>query len=129
MIKFNKTYFIIAIVFFIIEVLIAKYSTGFIRHTIGDYLVVILLYTFIKSLINYSVHKTAVTVLIIAFVIEFLQLTNFKNLYPNEYRKAFQLVLGTSFSIGDLVAYSLGILSIIILENKINKHGKITKSI
>ena len=47
---FNLKYFIIFILLFLTEVVIAKYTTGFIRHTVGDYLVVMFVYTFIKSI-------------------------------------------------------------------------------
>ncbi|PQJ79252.1 DUF2809 domain-containing protein [Polaribacter porphyrae] len=114
--KFNKTYFVIAIVLFLIEIGIAKYTTGFIRHTIGDYLCVMLLYAIIKSFVKISVIKTAILVLLIAYVVEFLQLSNLKNFYPDKYANTLKLVLGTSFSMGDLVAYTLGIATVILIE-------------
>ena len=117
MIKFNKIYFTISIFLFLIEILIAKYATGFLRHTIGDYLCVILLYTFIKSFIKIDNLKIALFVLLISYVVEFLQLTDLQKIYPSEYSKILKLLFGTSFSVGDLVAYTLGILSILVLEN------------
>ena len=117
---FNLKYFIIFILLFLTEVVIAKYTTGFIRHTVGDYLVVILLYAFLKSFIKSSVVIIAGFVLLIAYLIEFIQLTNLKNLYLEDYKRVFQLVLGTSFSVGDLVAYTLGILTVLIIESKIS---------
>ena len=117
MIKFNKLYFIISIFLFLTEVFIAKYATGFLRHTIGDYLCVILLYTFIKSFIKIDNLKIALLVLLISYVVEFLQLTDLQKMYPSEYSKILKLLFGTSFSVGDLVAYTLGILSTLGLEN------------
>lgn len=114
--KFSKIYFILFIAIFLIEVAIAKYATGFLRHTIGDYLVVILLYSLIKSFLNLSVEKTAFFVLCIAYLVEFLQLTSLQNMYPEKYTKWFQIILGTSFSIGDLIAYTLGVISILLIE-------------
>ena len=116
MIQFHKTYLIISLIFFWIEVLIAKYTTGFIRHTFGDYLCVMLLYTFIKSFVKTTDLKIGIVVLLIAYIVEFLQLTNLQNAYPKAYAKTLQLVLGTSFSIGDLVAYTWGIITILIIE-------------
>ena len=101
-----------------IEVCIA-FSDGFIRHTLGDYFVVILLYAFIKSFTNLSIKKTAVIVLTIAFVIEFLQLTNLQNWFPTEHLTFVKLTLGTSFSVGDLLAYTLGIITVLTIENSI----------
>lgn len=120
--KFNKNYFLISLILFLLEIIIAKYTTGFIRHTFGDFLCVILIYTFIKSFVKLSNLKTAVIVLLIAYVVEFLQLTNLQNFYPDEYSNTLKLVLGTSFSIGDLVAYTLGIITTLLIEYKLKKH-------
>ncbi|WP_339884625.1 DUF2809 domain-containing protein [Polaribacter vadi] len=121
MIKYNKFYFILFLILFLSEIFIAKYTTGFIRHTFGDYLCVILIYAFIKSFVKLSNLKTASIVLLIAYTVEFLQLTNLQNFYPNEHVKTLKLILGTSFSIGDLVAYTLGIITTLIIEYKLEK--------
>ena len=118
---FNLKYFLIFIILFLSEIFIAKYTTGFIRHTFGDYLCVILIYTFIKSFVKISDLKTASIVLLIAYTVEFLQLTNLQNFYPNEYANTLKLVLGNSFSIGDLLAYTLGIITTLIIEYKLKK--------
>lgn len=121
--KFKSYYFIAFILLFIIEALIAKYlKDGFIRHTFGDFLVVILLYCFLKSFLNYKSYQVALVVFIISFLIEFLQLTNFLELLHLEQNKLAKIVLGSTFSISDLVAYTLGIISILIFEHK-RPHG------
>jgi len=120
--QLNKTYLIIAILLFIIEVLIAVFlKTGFIRHTFGDYLVVILIYCFCKSFIKIESFKLGVLVLMLAFSIEFLQLTNFLELLNLQNNHLAKLLLGTSFRFTDLVAYTLGVISIILIENKLQK--------
>ena len=121
MIKFNKIYFITSILLFIVEIVIAKYATGFIRHTFGDYLAVMLVYTMIKSAFNISIEKAALLTIAISFIIEFLQLSNLQNLYPVAYSKTYKIVLGTSFSIGDLVAYFLGVVTIVLIEKYVRK--------
>ena len=118
MIQFNKIYFIGFILIFIIEIVIAKYATGFIRHTIGDVLATIFLYCLIKSFISISTNKTLLIVFIISFIIEFLQLTNFQNLYPEKMEKYLRIILGTSFSIGDLIAYLVGLTLVYIVERR-----------
>ena len=121
MMKFNKIYFIIAIVLLLVEIAIAKYSNGFIRHTFGDYLCVILLYALIKSFSTLSTLKTSIIVLCIAYSIEFIQLTDLQKIYPSEYSKILKLLLGTSFSFGDLLAYTLGVATVILLEKHLRK--------
>lgn len=63
----------------------------------------------------------AIIVLFISFIIEFLQLTPFLewlNLHDNTLVKT---VLGSTFHVSDLVAYSLGVITIIIIESKLKQ--------
>lgn len=121
MIQFNKNYFLLFVLILILEILIAKYATGFLRHTIGDVLAVIFLYGLIKSFLKISVNKTLLIVFIISYGIEFLQLNNLQNLYPENWEKPLKIILGTSFSIGDLIAYLVGIMIVYFVEkNRIN---------
>jgi hypothetical protein len=116
---FKKTYFILFLILFLIEASIAYFlKTGFIRHTFGDFLVVILLYCLLKSFINAKPITMTIVVLFFSFVIEFLQLTPFLewlNLHDNTLAKT---ILGSTFHISDLVAYTLGVITIIIAESK-----------
>lgn len=69
---FNRNYFIAFILLLVIEVLIAAFlNDGFIRHTMGDFLVVILLYCFFKSFLKTNSIAVAIVTLAIAFTIEF----------------------------------------------------------
>ncbi|MGJ8761412.1 DUF2809 domain-containing protein [Polaribacter sp. AHE13PA] len=119
--KIYLNYFIPFILLLIIEVLIERFATGFIRFTIGDYLAVMLVYTLIKSILRISIEKAILITFIIAFSIEFLQLSDLQNNFPAAYSKTLKIILGTSFSFGDLVAYSLGIISIILVERYLKK--------
>ena len=119
--KIHLKYFITFILLLIIEILIARYATGFLRHTIGDYLAVMFVYTFIKSIFKISIEKAVLITFSISFIIEFLQLSDLQNHFPKEYSQIFKLVLGTSFSIGDLVAYTLGIISIYLIEKYLKR--------
>ena len=93
-------------------------KSGFIRHTFGDYLIVFMVYCLLKSFINLKPGYTAIVVLFITFIIEFLQLTpflEFLNLQDNTYAK---LILGSTFHISDLIAYLFGVITIIAVEFK-----------
>lgn len=118
---FKKTYFALFLILLLIEICIAYFlKTGFIRHTFGDFLVVILLYCFLRSFVNIKPIAIALFVLFVSFLIEFLQLTSFLewlNLQDNYLAKT---ILGCTFHVSDLVAYTLGIITVIIIENKIN---------
>lgn len=119
----NKPYILITILLLTIEVLIANFFThGFIRHTLGDYLVVILLYCFFKSFIKSSPTRVAIAVLIFSYLVEFLQLINIIDLLNLNDNHLMKLILGNTFSISDLVAYSLGIITVLIIEYKLQNH-------
>ncbi len=116
--KFNTYYFIAFLILFCIEALIAiLLKDGFIRHTFGDYLVVILLFCFFKSFIKGKSFQTALAVLIISYVIEFLQLTNFLELLQLHDSSFAKIVLGSTFHVSDLAAYTLGVITILIFEH------------
>lgn len=117
--KLNKIYLIASILLLITEILIAVYlKTGFIRHTFGDFLVTILLYTSFKSIFEVDAIKLGITVLIFAFIIEFAQLINLLKILGLENNHLAKLILGSTFQLSDLVAYTLGIFFILIIEFK-----------
>ena len=122
--SFNRTYFFFFLQLFLIEVLIAVFlKDGFIRHTFGDYLVVILMYSFLKSFWDAKPIIVSIVVLTISFLVEFLQLFNLLKLLHIESNYLARLVLGNTFQIGDLLAYCLGIMTILIVEiNYLKKH-------
>lgn len=117
--KFSKTYFILTVALLIIEALIAIYlKTGFIRHTVGDFLVVILIYCFFKSFFKINSTKLAIAVFLFALFIEMLQLLNILSLLGMENNKTAILILGSTFQISDLVAYGLGLICFFIIDLK-----------
>jgi len=117
MLTFNKNYFILTILLFFVEVLIALFvNDSFIRPYLGDVLVVILIYCCIKSFFKLPVLPIAVFVLIFAFTIEFLQFLNIVEKLHLEQSKIARTVLGTSFSWIDLLTYIIGIAIIIGVE-------------
>ena len=113
--RFSVPYFVGFLVILLIEALIAAFlKTGFIRHTFGDYLVVILLYCFFRSFINGKSIRIALFVLCIAYTVELLQLTTYLEYFNVQDSYIVGLILGSSFSFGDLLAYTLGIITVII---------------
>jgi hypothetical protein len=116
-IAFNKTYFGIAILIFVIEVLIALFvRDSFIRPYFGDVLVVILMYCFVKAFINLPVLPVAIAVLLFAFTIEFLQYIHIVELLGLQDSKILSTVLGTSFAWNDILAYIAGFTTILFGE-------------
>jgi len=107
-------------VLLVIEVSIATFlSAGFIRSTLGDFLVVILIYCFIKSMFDWKPINVAIGVLIFAYVIELLQFFQVLKILNLQDHKILATILGSTFQISDLIAYTLGTITILILEQKI----------
>lgn len=117
MFRFHKTYFLLAINLFLIEVLIAIFvHDNFIRPYFGDFLVVALIYSSIKSILKSDTTVTAIAVLLFSFLIEVLQYLNFIKWVGLDNSEIAGIVLGTSFAWFDIVAYSLGIITILGIE-------------
>ncbi|WP_419801993.1 DUF2809 domain-containing protein [Mucilaginibacter sp.] len=120
--RFNKTYFLFTILLFLTEVFIAVYlHDEIIRPYGGDFLVVILIYCFVKSFFNTPVKATALAVLLFSYLIETLQYFHLVDLLGLEKHTIARIVIGTSFAWTDLLAYTLGILLVLIVEFRLKK--------
>jgi hypothetical protein len=123
----RKQYLAITILLFLTEVLIALFvNNKFIRSYVGDFLVVILIYSFIRSFFRLQVLPTTLGVLLFSFVIETLQYFNFVKLLGLEKILWIRIILGNSFSWFDLLAYFLGVLLILLLEDLMKKYRFLT---
>lgn len=116
-ILFNKHYFFLTLFLFAIEIYIAKYiHDDVIRPYIGDMLVVILIYCFVKSFIATKVLPTAFAVLLFSYLIETLQYLKIVNILGLQKYKLARIIIGTSFSWADILMYSIGIAIVIVVE-------------
>lgn len=116
---FNKKYFIAFLLLFLTEVAIAYFlKSGFIRHTVGDFLVVILMYCFLRSFVKMNPFILAGITLSIAYFIEFLQMTTFLEVLGWEHNRWANLIFGNSFSVQDLVAYTLGVAVVYYIDQR-----------
>ncbi len=122
MFRFHSGYFIAAFVLFIVEVLIALYvNDSFIRPYLGDVLVVILIYCFIRTFFNTPVLATTIGVLAFSFLIEILQYFQIVHHLGLQHNKLARIVIGTSFAWEDLIAYAVGGTLILLVEKKLIK--------
>ena len=118
--KFNRHYFVLAVLIFGIEILIAKFAHDqIIRPYVGDLLVVILIYCFIKSFLHTPVFATALFVLVFSYAVETLQYFHIVNRLGLGGSKIAGIIMGNSFEWIDLIAYTVGISLVIYLEKKI----------
>ena len=114
---FRKSYFILSVVLFFVEIAIAAFvHDGFVRPYLGDFFVVILIYCFVQAFFPFPVWKTALGVLLFAFLIEWTQYLRLINRLDLNNIKIARLILGSSFEWVDMLVYTLGIVSILLGE-------------
>lgn len=119
---FNKTYLALAILIFVVEVIIAMYiHDTIIRPYMGDVLVVILIYCFLKAFLNVPVRNMAIFVLLFSFSIECLQYFSIVDHLGLSHNKIARIVIGTSFSWMDILAYITGIGLTLFVEKYIRR--------
>jgi hypothetical protein len=125
MLTFNRKFFLLALALFIIEVLIALYvRDAFVRPYVGDYLVVMLIYCGVRTFFKVPVVKTAIGVLLFSYLIETLQYFQIVNRLGLQDNTVARTVIGYGFDWMDMVAYTLGALTILFLERKnLNKNA------
>ena len=124
-VKFNKRYFILTIILFATEVLIALFVHDyFIRPYFGDVLVVMLIYCFIKSFLYTPSIPTAMAVLLFAFFIESMQYFEIVKALGLEHNKIAATVIGNSFAWMDILAYIAGVVLLLFIEAAVKKSNK-----
>ena len=90
----------------------------FIRPFVGDVLVVILIYCSIMSFLRTRVIPTAIFVLLFAYTLEILQYFRIVEVLGLQTSRIARIVIGTTFEWTDLLAYTLGIGLVLILEKR-----------
>lgn len=127
LVRFHLKSFIIAIAIFFIEVLIALYvKDNFIRPYIGDVLVVILIYYFVKAFLRLPIWNLAIGVLIFSYMVEILQFYHFVELIGMEHNRFANVVIGNFFAWEDLLAYTIGITIVLVVEIYFTTHNSTT---
>ena len=111
-------YGLISILLLGIEILIGLFGQGWVRIYLGDVLVVILLYTIVRTIIPNKKMPWFIipsAILVFAFIVEFLQLWGFCDRFgiTNE---LLRIIIGTGFSTVDLICYLIGITPCYVAE-------------
>ncbi|WP_272023494.1 DUF2809 domain-containing protein [Olleya namhaensis] len=115
--KFNPLFTVLTVILLITEIAIAYFlKDGFVRYTVGDFLASILVYCAIRSCCSTKAVRVALTALIISFTVEFAQLFNLLDLLYLRANKIASIILGSHFSIEDLIAYAFGIITIYFID-------------
>lgn len=114
----KKTYLISSVLLLIVEILIAIYAKDdFIRPILGDYLASILLCCIFATFLKISINKIAFITLLISYFIEGLQYIKILDLLNLKQFTLLEIIFGTSSSWTDMLAYTLGILTILLIHN------------
>jgi len=120
MLTFNLRFFLLSILFFVTEVLIALYvKDNFVRPYVGDYLVVMLIYCAVRTFIKANPVKVAIAVLLFAYLVEVLQYFRIVDRLGLSGNPVAKTVIGYGFEWWDILAYTLGVLTILLVEWKI----------
>lgn len=113
--KERLIYALITIALLIIEVLIALFvHDSFIRPYVGDMLVVIVLYTFIRIFIPEKVKFLPSYILCFAVLVEVLQYFRIVEVLGLSDNRFFSVLIGSVFDIKDIICYAVGCLLIVV---------------
>ena len=114
---FRPKYLLLTITLFLVEFCIAVFvKDRFIRPFVGDVLVVVLIYCFVRTFTNFSFWKTAFGVFLFASLIETLQYFDYVKLLGLENNRILSVMMGRTFEWSDYAAYLTGFLLIIAME-------------
>ena len=116
--RFSSKNFILTVILFVLEVVIALFvHDKFVRPYVGDYLVVFLVYYAIATVIDSASWKIGLFTLLCAYAVECLQYFKFVQRVGLEDNVLARTVIGVGFEWLDIVAYTLGVLTILIVEH------------
>lgn len=119
--RFSLKYFLLSLLIFIIEVVIATILKDwyFVRAFVGDILVVVLVYTLINSFFDYrNKNKLLFFVFVFAVFVEMLQYFKLAEKLGFPKGSPAYIIIGNYFSWEDILCYAIGCLSVFFI-NKI----------
>ncbi len=107
--KKRTLFILISLLLFIIEAIIALYvRDDFIRPYVGDILVVVFMYFCVRAIFVKSRKLLPLYIFIFATTIEILQYFDYVSLLGLGDMKIFRILLGTTFSLEDILCYGVG---------------------
>ncbi len=110
--QFSLKYLLLTVIIFLVEVLIATKLEHifFVRAYLGDVIVVMLLYTFVKTFVKMNDQKLILGILVFSFLVEFAQYFHVAEKSGFRPGSLMYIVIGNSFSWIDLLCYAVGCL-------------------
>jgi hypothetical protein len=121
---FNIQFFVWSFLLLSTEILIALFGKGFLRHFVGDFLVVVLIYCFIRIFFKAkNDFKLISSIFIFSISIELLQILKLPKVLHVK-SPVMETILGSTFDWLDLLAYFLGCLLILLINCYLNDYKK-----
>ncbi len=121
--KINLKYLVAFSILLIIEIMIAIFvNDAIIRPYIGDVLVIILMYTFIRAIIEKNIKYLPIYLLILATSVELSQYYHLVNLLHLQNNKVLSIIIGNSFDVKDILCYLVGAIVLLVWEKIEKKH-------
>ena len=120
--RFVPFYLYCTFFLFLIELTIALYfDDAFIRSYVDDVLVVILIYTFLRTFLRVPILPTAIGALAFSFFTEVPQYFQIVDVLGLQSVTFARIVIGTVFDYKDLAAYSCGFLLLLFGERSVGR--------
>jgi len=115
--QFNRVYCFWSLLLLGVEIFIAeRMHDAIIRPFGGDYLCVILLYCLIRSFWRLPVGPLAAAVLVFAYGVEVSQYFHLADRLGFTRPSFIRILMGYEFSWLDMICYTLGIITVLIVE-------------
>jgi len=122
MFRFHRHYFIVTLIILVVEIAIALWvHDSLIRPYIGDVLAAVLVYCFVSTFLKASPVAIGIGVLLFCYGIETLQYFSLADQLGIQHHPVLRILLGNSFDLQDLGAYTIGIVLVFITEKFICK--------
>ena len=112
-------YALAAAILLLVEIAIALWARDrFVRPYVGDILAVILVHLVLRAVTTLRVVHAAITAFLIGVLVEIGQAVNLLRLLGLADHDVARVVLGTSFSIGDIFCYAAGAVIAVLVDRQ-----------
>lgn len=115
-------YAVLAILILAVEIIIAKYAKGFVRGSVGDILVVVLIFSIVRTIVpDIATRTLPLYVFLFSCFVELLQLFRFVELIGVQNNPILSTAIGGTFSFLDLLCYAVGSVICFAVEYCVEK--------
>ncbi len=93
------------------------FDGGFVRYTVGDIVIAAFIFWVIRAVAGLGVLRSAMVAIVITYGVELAQAARMLERLSIPRNRLTELVFGTTFTWGDLVAYTIGIAIAAAMDN------------